>query len=89
MHGKQSQIKIDTTAQIFKNLPEEIPVARYHSLAADRNTLPKELQIIAEDEAGEIMAVKHKEYEIYGLQFHPESVLTPDGEVMMKNFLFE
>lgn len=89
MHGKQSQIKVDTTAQIFKNLPEEIPVARYHSLAADRNTLPEELQIIAEDEAGEIMAVKHKEYEIYGLQFHPESVLTPDGEVMMKNFLFE
>lgn len=88
MHGKQSQIKIDTKTQIFKGLPEKIQVARYHSLAAQRSTLPKELQIIAEDEAGEIMAVKHKEYEIYGLQFHPESVLTPDGKAIVKNFVF-
>ncbi len=88
MHGKQSEVKIDTTAQIFRGLPEKIQVARYHSLAAEKSTLPEELQVIAEDETGEIMAVKHRDYEIYGLQFHPESVLTPDGAVMMKNFLF-
>lgn len=87
-HGKQSEVKIDTTAQIFTGLPEKINVARYHSLAAERATLPEELQVIAEDETGEVMAVKHRDYEIYGLQFHPESVLTPDGMVMMKNFLF-
>ncbi len=89
MHGKQSEIKIDTTVQIFHNLPEKVKVARYHSLAAERSTLPKELLVIAEDNDGEIMAVKHRNYEIYGLQFHPESVLTPEGMVMMKNFLFE
>lgn len=89
MHGKQSEVKIDNTAQIFKGLPEKINVARYHSLAAEKSTLPKELQVIAEDDTGEVMAVKHRDYEIYGLQFHPESVLTPDGAVMMKNFLFE
>lgn len=89
MHGKQSEIKIDTTVQIFHNLPEKVKVARYHSLAAERSTLPKELLVIAEDNDGEIMAVKHRDYEIYGLQFHPESVLTPEGMVMMKNFLFE
>ncbi len=89
MHGKQSEVKIDTTAQIFKGLPDKVKVARYHSLAAERSTLPEELRVIAEDDAGEIMAVKHRDYEIYGVQFHPESVLTPDGIVMMKNFLFE
>lgn len=88
MHGKQSEITIDNTVEIFKGLPEKVKVARYHSLAAEAATLPEELKVIAEDETGEIMAVKHKEYEIYGLQFHPESVLTPDGAMMMKNFLF-
>lgn len=89
MHGKQSEVKIDNTAQIFKGLPEKVNVARYHSLAVEKSTLPEELQVIAEDDTGEVMAVKHRDYEIYGLQFHPESVLTPDGTVMMKNFLFE
>ncbi len=89
MHGKQSEVKIDNTAQIFKGLPEKVNVARYHSLAVEKSTLPEELQVIAEDDTEEVMAVKHRDYEIYGLQFHPESVLTPDGTVMMKNFLFE
>lgn len=89
MHGKQSEVKIDNTVQIFKGLPEKVNVARYHSLAVEKSTLPEELQVIAEDDTGEVMAVKHRDYEIYGLQFHPESVLTPDGAVMMKNFLFE
>lgn len=88
MHGKQSEVTIDSKTEIFQGLPEKIKVARYHSLAAEAVSLPKELFVIAEDDTGEIMAVKHKEYEIYGLQFHPESVLTPEGIVMMKNFLF-
>ena len=89
MHGKQSEVQIDTNAKIFKGLPETVKVARYHSLAAETSTLPEELEVIAKAEDGEIMAVKHKEYEIYGLQFHPESVLTPEGKIMVKNFLFE
>lgn len=89
MHGKQSEATLDTSAEIFKGLPKKVMVARYHSLAADKSTLPAELKVIAQTEDGEVMAVKHTEYEIYGLQFHPESVLTPDGATMMKNFLFE
>ena len=87
MHGKQSVVEIDTDNKIFKNLPEKIKVARYHSLAADSNNLPSNLQIIAAADDGEVMAVKHKDYEVYGLQFHPESILTPDGKAMLKNFL--
>lgn len=87
MHGKQSMVKVSTDSALFRGLKEELPVARYHSLAADPSTLPKELEVIAVAEDGEIMAVKHKEYEVYGLQFHPESVLTPDGRVIMENFL--
>lgn len=86
MHGKQSTITVKNTDEIFVGLPEKIEVARYHSLAADRMAMPDCLEIIAEDEDGEIMAVRHKEYPIYGLQFHPESVMTPDGAVMIRNF---
>lgn len=87
MHGKQSTVKIDTGYTIFKGLPETLPVGRYHSLAAKPDTIPEELAVIGVADDGDIMAVKHKEYEIYGLQFHPESVLTPDGRKMMENFL--
>lgn len=88
MHGKQSRIKIEKANQIFEGLPEEIPVARYHSLVAEPESLPKELVVLALDSLwGEIMAVKHRKYAVYGLQFHPESVLTPDGERIMRNFL--
>ncbi|MGN0384101.1 MAG: anthranilate synthase component II [Eubacterium sp.] len=87
MHGKQSKVSIDNSQDIFKNLPEKILVARYHSLAADARTMPPELEVISKDECGEIMAVKHKKYCIYGLQFHPESVLTPDGRTIIENFL--
>ena len=87
MHGKQSPVKINNDSAIFKGLPDVVKVARYHSLAADRNSMPEELEVIAEDEGGEVMAIKHKEYDIYGLQFHPESVMTPEGAVMMRNFL--
>lgn len=87
MHGKKSTIHIDTACPIFKGLPETIEAARYHSLAAKRETLPEELTVVAEDEAGEVMAVAHEKKQIYGLQFHPESVLTPKGETMLRNFL--
>lgn len=87
MHGKQSIATIDTDSPIFQGLPQQIPVARYHSLAADKDTIPADLQVIAKTEDGEVMAVSHREYPIYGLQFHPESILTPDGRTIIKNFL--
>ena len=87
MHGKQSETKLNNDCDIFKNLPETIPVARYHSLALIESTLPESLVITARTTDGEVMAVKHKEFPIYGLQFHPESILTPDGKTIIKNFI--
>ena len=87
MHGKQSDAKFDTNCPLFKGCPEVAPVARYHSLAADEKTIPECLKVTAKTLEGEIMAVAHKEYLIYGVQFHPESILTPDGKQMLKNFL--
>lgn len=87
MHGKQSEILIDTASPIFAGLPEKIEGARYHSLAAVEATMPGELLVTAKTADGEIMAVKHKNYEIYGLQFHPESILTPRGRIILQNFL--
>ena len=62
-------------------------MARYHSLIADIETIPEELKVISVDDNQEVMAVKHREKKIYGLQFHPESILTPDGRVILNNFL--
>lgn len=87
MHGKQSNINIANDSKLFQGLPSVIKAARYHSLIAKKETLPDELQVIAEDDDGEIMAVQHRNHEIYGVQFHPESILTPMGETIMKNFL--
>lgn len=87
MHGKKSNIRIDNSCPIFKGLPTEIEAARYHSLIARQGTLTDDLLVVAEDDLGEIMAVKHSRYEIYGLQFHPESILTPKGDIIMRNFL--
>jgi len=87
MHGKQSNIHIANGAIIFHGLAPMIQAARYHSLAAKKDTLPDELLVIAEDDDGEVMAVQHRSYDIYGLQFHPESILTPQGETIVKNFL--
>lgn len=87
MHGKQSDCEIDNTDDLFKNLPNSIKVARYHSLAADENTMPPCLKVIAKTDDGEIMAVKHKEKNIWGVQFHPESIMTPQGVTILKNFL--
>lgn len=88
MHGKQSEMTILKEDPIFEGLGESFKGARYHSLSADRNTIPDELEVIAIDgKDGEVMAVKHKEYPIYGLQFHLESVLTPEGKTLVNNFL--
>lgn len=87
MHGKKSNIKIDNKTVLFQGLPATIEAARYHSLIANEETLPKELIVIARAENKEIMAVKHAEYPIYGVQFHPESILTPNGKAILKNFL--
>lgn len=87
MHGKQSVASIDNTCPIFKGLSDEIKVARYHSLAANPDTLPTCLKATATTADGEIMAVMHKEYPVYGVQFHPESILTPDGKIILENFI--
>lgn len=87
MHGKQSVATLDTDSVLFRGMEREITVARYHSLAAAPDTVPKELLVTAVTPDGEIMAVEHRNYPVYGVQFHPESVLTPDGKKMMENFL--
>jgi len=87
MHGKMSVIKLDTGCRLFKGLKEDAEVARYHSLIAVKETIPEELAVTAVTGDGEVMAVQHVDYDIYGVQFHPESIMTPDGTVMIKNFL--
>ena len=95
MHGKQSVCSIKNGEAIFEGVGEgqdgqagKLKVARYHSLAAKSETLPECLEVIAtSDDDGEVMAVKHTDYPVYGLQFHPESILTPEGETILKNFI--
>jgi anthranilate synthase component 2 len=87
MHGKASEIIVDTNEPLFKGFTSVIKAARYHSLVAAPNTLPDELKVIAKTDDGEIMAIKHKDYPVYGVQFHPESILTPNGKTILKNFL--
>lgn len=89
MHGKQSDVKFDTDCPLFRGCPDIAPVARYHSLAADADTIPKELKITALTTDGEVMAVQHREYPVFGVQFHPESIMTPDGKQMLINFIKE
>ena len=86
IHGKSSDVTIDENNILFKGLPPVIKAARYHSLAGIKSTLPDALKIIAWTNDGEIMSVCHKEYPVYGMQFHPESILTPDGKTIIKNF---
>ncbi len=89
MHGKQSDVKFDIDCPLFKGCSPIAPVARYHSLAADTHTIPEELKITALTTDGEIMGVQHKTYPIYGVQFHPESIMTPEGYQMLRNFIKE
>lgn len=87
MHGKQSMAELDLNCPIFRGCPETAPVARYHSLAVLPETLPDCLKVIARTQDGEVMAVSHISHPVFGLQFHPESILTPDGRIMLQNFL--
>ena len=89
MHGKSSLISLNDDS-IFEGLSDEISVGRYHSLSWVEDTLPDSLEIISKaNDDGEVMAVRHKEFNVYGLQFHPESILTPDGLTIIENFLKE
>lgn len=85
-HGKQSLIAHDGTG-IFQGIESPIQVARYHSLAVQKDSLPECLVVTAETEDGEIMAMRHKDYPVAGLQFHPESIYTQHGKRMIENFL--
>ena len=87
MHGKQSVAELDTYSRLFRGMENKMTVARYHSLAAEAESIPEGLKITARTPDGEVMAVEHREFPVYGVQFHPESVLTPEGRKIMENFL--
>ena len=86
-HGIQPNVKTKNKDYIFSGLPTEIPVGRYHSWVVDTEGFPEELVITAISSEGQIMALKHREYDVHGIQFHPESVLTPDGKQIVGNWL--
>lgn len=87
MHGKQSVVKRDMDSVLFAGMSREFVVARYHSLAAAPESIPDVLRVTAVTEQGEVMAVEHRQFPVYGVQFHPESILTPKGRSVMENFL--
>ncbi len=86
MHGKTSPVQHDGTG-VFEHLPNPFEATRYHSLIVDRATLPGSLEVTAETAEGEIMGLRHREFPIQGVQFHPESVLTGEGMALLRNFL--
>jgi len=85
-HGKTSQIRHDGSG-VFRGLPNPFTATRYHSLIVERKSLPRKLQVTAETDEGIIMGIRHREYQLMGVQFHPESVLTESGKQLLKNFL--
>jgi len=88
MHGKTSRVRHDGTG-LFAGLPDPMQVMRYHSLVVESSSLPSDLMVLAraEDDQSEIHAVKHRVHPVWGVQFHPESIMTPDGEALLRNFL--
>lgn len=86
-HGVQTTIEVIGDDYIFAGIPEEILAGRYHSWIVSKEKFPKELEITAEDSSGDIMALKHKTLDLHGVQFHPESILTPEGIKIINNFL--
>ena len=86
-HGVQTPVSILRQDKLFKGLGKEIPVGRYHSWVVSREGFPDCLEITAESQEGQIMALRHKSYDVHGIQFHPESVLTPQGKEIIQNFL--
>lgn len=87
VHGKPDNIILKRDNPLFRGLPAVIKAARYHSLIVDKDSLPETLEVIGETEKQEIMALKHRQYPIYGVQFHPESIMTEQGMNILKNFL--
>ncbi len=87
MHGKTSEITLDNDSALFNGMDKRISVARYHSLETENETLPRCLKITAVTDDNEIMALSHRQFKVYGVQFHPESVLTPKGKQIIENFL--
>ncbi|MFI3332112.1 MAG: aminodeoxychorismate/anthranilate synthase component II [Rikenellaceae bacterium] len=86
-HGVQSSIKVDTKESLFEGLDEELEVGRYHSWVVSEDMLPAEIEVTARSAEGQIMALRHSRYNVRGMQFHPESVLTPHGKIILNNFL--
>ena len=86
-HGIQSEVRIIADDYLFEGLPTRLPVGRYHSWVVEKTGFPDQLEILAFDEQGEIQALRHKEYDVRGVQFHPESILTPHGKQILLNFL--
>lgn len=86
-HGVQTPIDIIREDILFRGMSREVPVGRYHSWVVSRNAFPDCLEITAESKEGQIMALRHKTYNVHGIQFHPESVLTPQGKIIIQNFL--
>ena len=87
-HGVQTPVRLVEPDYIFRGLPEEIPVGRYHSWVVDAASLPEDLVVTAVSPEGQIMALKHRKFDVHGIQFHPESVLTPDGKKILSNWLY-
>jgi anthranilate synthase component 2 len=88
IHGKATAIQVtDPTERLFKGLPDTFDVGRYHSWVVQKDSLSESVKVTAVDEAGEIMALRHKSYDVCGVQFHPESILTPRGYEMLKNWI--
>lgn len=87
MHGKTSEVLTEEDSTLFRGLGETMQVARYHSLAAVPESMPEVLRVTARTADGEVMAVEHREFPVYGVQFHPESVLTPEGIDIIRNLL--
>ncbi len=87
MHGKTSEISMSAECPLFKGLGRTAVVGRYHSLAADPSTIPESLQVVAASTDGEVMAVQDSTASVFGVQFHPESILTPEGPKMLANFM--
>jgi len=88
-HGIQKKVRIIKSDPIFSNIPNSLEVGLYHSWAVSKNNLPEELEVLSEDENGTIMAMRHKIFNLKGIQFHPESIMTPLGEQILRNWLLE
>ena len=87
VHGKADNISINSSHRLFRGVGDRMQAARYHSLAAEKESLPDCLEVLGMSEDNEIMAIAHKELPVYGVQFHPESIMTPQGDVILRNFL--